>query len=144
MSADRSTSLPSTTYLVYDYRGVTRSRGVNSRVYTSATCCAATSCVDEQHLRATSNKLCATSCLLRATCCFKQHVARDKQLVARNMLRCWCKRGIRLGASHIARGVRLGVCAQNHCYFELSTGLEFTSDLAANSSKTECFTAASR
>ena len=39
-----------------------------SRVYTSATCCAATSCADEQH------------------------VAGNKQLVARNMLR-WCKRG---------------------------------------------------
>jgi len=40
-----------------------------SHVYTSATCCAATNCADEQH------------------------VASNKLLVARNMLR-WCKRGL--------------------------------------------------
>jgi len=40
-----------------------------SRVYISATCCAATSCADEQHVAGN-----------------KQHVAGNKLLVARNML----------------------------------------------------------
>ena len=39
-------------------------------------------------LRAASCLLPATSCVLRATCCFKQQVAR-------NLLRRWCKRGIK-------------------------------------------------
>ena len=77
---------------------------VLSRVYTSATCCAATSCADEQHvagnkqhvagnkLLVADNKLFvvqnmllvrATSNMLRATCC---------------LLR-WCKRGLTEKAS---------------------------------------------
>jgi len=51
-------------------------RRVLSRVYTSATCCAAASCADEQHVAGN-----------------KKQVARNMLLVARNMLR-WCKRGI--------------------------------------------------
>jgi len=62
-----------------------------SRVYTSATCCTATSCADEQHVAGNKLLVERNMLLVRATILLTV----TSNMLPRNMLR-WCKRGFRL------------------------------------------------